>query len=380
MKLPNGWETITFGDAFEYESKTGIKAGEGTEIGTYKFFTSSSEQTKHIGKFSFIGEHLIFATGGKAGVHYCNEKFSASNDCFVAKSKRKDIYTKYIYYFFRAHMHILELGFRGAGLKHIRSSYLDAVKIPKPPYETQKRIALLLEKTEKLKGCRADADRLTDELLKSVFYEMFGDPVNNPKNWKIEQLKSHIIDVRNGLTRRRKTPENSGQIVLRLKDIRDNTIIFDTPNRIMLDEKEKEKYEAVANDILFIRVNGNKNYVGRCAVFSGYNESVYFNDHIMRVKIDTDKYNPYFLTFVINSNYGKNQLNKYLMTSAGQYTINQTGLESLSFYKPSILLQNKFANIIDSVDRLKKSQANSKQAIDNLFNVLMQKGFKGELL
>src|SRR3989344_8724698 len=106
-QLPQNWEEVELGEIFIFETKSGRKAGEGSETGKYKFFTSSSKQSKFIDEYDFDGEHLIFATGGQAGIHYCNQRFSASNDCFVVKVNNK-ILTKYVYCYLFGKIYILE--------------------------------------------------------------------------------------------------------------------------------------------------------------------------------------------------------------------------------------------------------------------------------
>src|SRR3989344_2331525 len=138
------WKEIVLGEIFEFENKTGIKAGEGLEEGKYKFFTSSDNQSKFLDRFNFNGEHLIFSTGGKAGLHYCNEPFSVSNDCFIVKLHNQ--YTKFIYYLLKSKIYLLEQGFKGAGLKHLSKEYLKKIRIRlpfsngKPDLKEQERI------------------------------------------------------------------------------------------------------------------------------------------------------------------------------------------------------------------------------------------------
>ena len=93
-------EKVRLGEIFEYMPKSKIKAGEGKKEGKYKFFTSSNIQDKYIDEFIYDGEYLIFGTGGKASINYCNEKFSTSTDNFVVKVK-KDINTKFVYLYFK---------------------------------------------------------------------------------------------------------------------------------------------------------------------------------------------------------------------------------------------------------------------------------------
>src|SRR3989344_52128 len=104
-KLLYGWQEVELGDVLSFAPKSGKKAGEGIEQGKHKFFTSSSEQSKFINEFDFDGDYLILATGGKAGIHHCNGRFSASNDCFVLKTD--NAFAKYVYYYLFSKIHLL---------------------------------------------------------------------------------------------------------------------------------------------------------------------------------------------------------------------------------------------------------------------------------
>src|SRR3989344_7348263 len=172
-KLPEGWREVELSDVFNFQKKSNIKAGDNQKEGRYKFFTSSDVQSKFIDKAIFDGEHLIFSTGGSAGVHYCNEKFSTSTDCFVVKVDNKLI-SKYVYYFLFKNIHVLESGFKGAGLKHISKEYIKKIKIVFPERkEIQQKIVSILEKAEQAKEWRKEGSRLSDGLLKNIFLEMF---------------------------------------------------------------------------------------------------------------------------------------------------------------------------------------------------------------
>lgn len=261
----------------------------------------------------------------------------------------------------------------------IRLSDIQKLKITIPSINIQKQVAEVLDKADELRQKKKQANAKLDEFLQAIFLDMFGNPVRNPKGWSVNELKNDLIEVQNGLSRRRKIPENIGQIVLRLREIRANEIDYSDVNRIPLDNKEANKYKVDINDMLFIRVNGNKDYVGRCAVYKGHEEDVYFNDHIMRVKLNSNKLKPCFLSRFLNSDYGKMEIQKQIKTSAGQYTISQQGLEKISLYYPPLDLQNKFAEIVEKVEKQKAKNEAQIQKLDDLFNSLLQRAFKGEL-
>ena len=72
---------------------------------------------------------------------------------------------------------------KGAVVKNLNIEMVKGVEIPLPPLPEQRRIAAILDKADSLREKRRQAIAKLDELLKSVFIEMFGDPVANPKGW-----------------------------------------------------------------------------------------------------------------------------------------------------------------------------------------------------
>lgn len=172
QKLPEGWKWSTLGDIFIFGTKTGLKAGEGIEKGNYKFFTSSEKQIAYINQPNFNGEYLIFSTGGKAALHYVNEKFSASNDCFVIKIE-DNIDTKYVFYYLKSNINILEDGFKGAGLKHISKEYLKNIKIfyPQDKKVQQQIVAKLDKQMAHVEIMKKEAEK--EKEASDAYYESF---------------------------------------------------------------------------------------------------------------------------------------------------------------------------------------------------------------
>ena len=268
----------------------------------------------------------------------------------------------------------------GSTQKAINNGNFKKLKIPLPPIDQQKKIAEILDAADAYRQKTKALIEKYDELTQSLFLDMFGDPITNPKGWDKNVFKNHLIDVKNGITRRPKTEEDkSGQIVLKLKHIRSNFINYDCDNRILLEDSEKTKFSVNIGDLLFIRVNGNPDYVGRCALHDDNKCEVFFNDHIMRVRVNLNVFNSVFLCQYLNYPYGKREVFKRVKTSAGQHTINQGGLEKLNLIVPPIDLQNQFANRVKAIEEQKaQAQASLAQAED-LFNSLLQRAFKGEL-
>ena len=222
------------------------------------------------------------------------------------------------------------------------------------PYRDMTEQLQIIEKISQIVRAiekRKEELQLLDQLVKSRFIELFGDPEQNPMVWTKQPLSEIIINANNGMARRGNDPH--GSIVMRLVELQDGHIDYSTPNRIVLTDTEKGKYLLRENDFLFARVNGNPEYVGRCAVFHEIGEPVYHNDHIIRVHFDDTVLNGAFASALINSAYGKRQMRGQIKTSAGQYTISQDGIGAITAILPPMALQQQFAAFVEQTDKSK---------------------------
>lgn len=371
-------EWIELDKLIKFQTKSKIKAGEGKSEGKYSMYTSSMIVDKYLDEFQYNEEALIMGTGGSASIHYSTGNFGTSTDCYVLYNKGKNIMLKYIYLYLLGNINILEEGFRGAGLKHTNQKYIKSIKIPVPSLKIQEKIVKVLDQSQALIDKRKEQIEALDQLIESIFYTMFGDPVKNEKGWKAKKLGDYIIHMNNGLQRRGR--DDDGEIVLRLVELQSNYIDYSNYNRIKLEEEERKKYQVFDQDILFARVNGNPDYVGRSSVYyEKMDEKVYFNDHIIRASFDLKKINPLYITTLLNTQYGIGIFKEHIKTSAGQFTINQNGIKSLKISIPPVSLQNKFAQKVEIIEKQKQLLDQSLELLEENYKSIMDKAFKGQL-
>jgi type I restriction enzyme S subunit len=376
-KLPKDWDITTFQEIFEYCPKTKHKAGEGLDHGKYRFFTSSPIQSKYLDKSEFLGEYLILGTGGMPSIHYCNDAFATSTDCFVVRSMQKDISTKFFYYFLKAHIEIIEKGFRGAGLKHLSRPYLNNVKIPKPPLETQKRIVKILEKAEKLMELRENADKLANRFLESVFNERFGDPVQNEKDWEVFNI-SEISE---------KTQIGPFGTQLHVSDYVDNGIPLINPTHI-IDRKikpdyhlsvSKDKYDELSNYYLKAGdvIMGRRGEMGRCALVTNKEAGWLCGTGSLFIR-PKEGIDPTFLLFCL-THYSIKKVIENSSQGVTMSNLNLAIVNNLKVIVPPFSNQQNFTRNVKYFENMQDRQRQSKQAINNMLNMLMQNIFKGEL-
>ena len=366
-------EKVRLGDIFEYMAKSKIKAGEGKKEGKYKFFTSSNLQDKFIDEWVYDGEYLIFGTGGKASINYCNEKFSTSTDNFVVKVK-KGINTKLIYLYFKNDMQKLEKGFKGASIKHISKDYINQLTIPLYELKFQEKIVKQLDKVQEIIDLRKKQIEELDELIKSQFIEIFGDPFENKNNYEflsLDNFMERCVDIGSN---------GANKLVvehLDMKDTEDYALLVRTLNFTSNDFKNNVKYiskeayeffkksQVYGGEIIFNKIGS----AGINFLMPNLNRPVSLG--LNQIMITPKGINTRYLYVFLNTEYGEYQI-KSRVKGAVTKSIQKTELKKIPVMFPPIYLQNKYENIIKQIDNQKlKIQQNLKQIEilqESLFN------------
>jgi type I restriction enzyme, S subunit len=371
-KLPEGWKEKIFIDCIEKEAssnKLKIPKQNFLEEGKYaiidqgnKYIAGYTNDEDKI--YSGILPIIIFGDHTRK-FKFIDFKFALGADGTKILIPKKGINPKYFYYFLK-NLKIPNHGYS----RHYK--FLKEAKIVYPPLKTQEAIVSLLEKAEKAKELRNEADELSKDYLKSVFVDMFGNPVKNPKKFKVEELIK-LCDLKSGGTPSRKEKEFfCGDIpwittvALGKKHISSN----DARDFITNDAVEKSATKIIPKGSIMvgIRVGVGKTSINLCDMCTS-------QDIISLVNIDQRLNKEFFLQiFKYYESYFENK--KRGATIQG---ITSNILKELMIPLPPIELQNKFAEIVKQVETMKEHQKESKEQIDDLFNALMQKAFKGEL-
>lgn len=262
--------------------------------------------------------------------------------------------------------------------KTLNSKSLAEIKIPLPPLNDQTRIARLLGKVEGLIAQRRQHLRQLDDLLKSVFLEMFGDPVRNEKGWETGSLSSYG-SFKNGLNFGR---GESGANVryLGVGDFKSKSKLDDIGGLafIELNALPAADYFLQDGDLLFVRSNGNRELVGRCmAVYPG-TEKVTYSGFCIRYRINDPALQATYITHLFRSSAFRRVLFQGGQGANIQNT-NQQILSGLPIPVPAAGLQNQFATIVERVEGLQSRYQKSLNDLEGLYGALSQQAFKGEL-
>ena len=262
-----------------------------------------------------------------------------------------------------------------AVIANVSMGDLRELQIPLPPLPEQKRIAAILDKADAIRRKRQQAVKLTEELLRSVFLDMFGDPVTNPKGWKEVTIRDLVTEVKYGTSD--KASYEGKYSILRMNNITyKGSWDFRDLKRINIPEKDLPKYLVCKGDILFNRTN-SKELVGKTAVYRQDFPMAYAG-YLIRVRPNQQNNSEYIAAY-LNSAHGKKILENMCKNIVGMANINAQELQEIPILQPPPELQNQYAAVVHSVEKTKVKLIASSDTSNTLFTSLLQRAFRGEL-
>lgn len=281
---------------------------------------------------------------------YSNEAIMA----FIDKGVEK-ISPEYLYYLLRAKdwSKGTNKAVMGATLN---KATLSTIKIQLHEYDNQLEIVNMLNRVSSSIDFRKQQLTKLDELIKARFVEMFGDLVENPKQFPCVLLGSIMtVMPQNGLYKPQSAyvQDKFGTPILRIDGFYNGKVTdFNNLKRLCCTDFEKERYLLVENDIVINRVNSIE-YLGKCARISGLQEDTVFESNMMRFHLDDSKVNSTYITTVLCSQYIYRQILTREKKAVNQASINQGDVQSLNVVVPPLSLQNQFADFVAEVDKSK---------------------------
>jgi type I restriction enzyme S subunit len=248
-----------------------------------------------------------------------------------------------------------------------------------PHLDTQKQIAKTLDTASKLLAMRKQQLAELDVLIKSVFYDMFGDPVTNEKRWQRYPLSEILIRIDSGRSPVcLDKPANSGEWgVLKLSAI---TQCYFNPNEnkaLPENEKPNQENEIIIGDVLFSRKN-TRDLVAACVYVWETNPRLLLSDLIFRfVPKDFNVINPIFLQELFSFPSKRKGVQELASGAAGSMpNISKAKLLNHLIEVPPIGLQNKFASIVTKIQEQKTLVQKSFYETQTLFDALMSQYFE----
>ena len=247
-----------------------------------------------------------------------------------------------------------------------------ALPIPIPPLEDQRRIAAILDQAETLRIQRRAALAQLDSLTQSIFLDMFGDPVTNPKGIRKAALVD-IADISTGSTPGRsadgyyegsipwvKTTEVAG------------SVIFDTDEKLTDSGLRAIRGKLHPVNSILVAMYGQGQTRGRCALL-GIEAACNQACGVIR---PNESFLPSFMFVQLLLAYDRLRA---LGRGGNQENLNLQLLGSFEVLLPPLPLQQTFATRIQAIESLKATHRAALTALDALFASLQQRAFAGAL-
>jgi type I restriction enzyme S subunit len=330
------------------------------------------------GKIGFYSEYThefptlaITCRGATCGSVHITDPCSYINGNAMALDHISDkIDIKFLYYYF------VHRGFKdvisGSAQPQITGEGLSTLEIPLPPLATQKRIAEILDAADALRRKDQELLKKYDELAQAIFIDMFGDPEKNQKGWEVKNLEKITTKLGDGL---HGTPDYSidgDYHFINGNNLEDGTISVNESTK-KVDESEFLKHKKELNEnTMLVSINGT---IGKAAFYRG--EKIILGKSACYFNVDKKEVALIYLYSLIKSNY----FIKYAGGNATGSTIKNVSLKTMREFPvplPPISYQIKYGERISLIwETIKVINRCEKK---ELFNSLIQKAFKGELV
>lgn len=287
---------------------------------------------------------------------------------------------KFIYNFLKSDVfqnYIKNVGQRAAQAGFNKEE-LSKININLPTLKEQKNVAKELDKVQEIIDIREKQIEELDELIKSQFVEMFGDPFYNEKHWTKDDMGKYIsvltdfsangsYAVLDSQVKMYDSPNYA--YMVRTTDLENNNFVTDVK---YIDENAYNllaKSKVYGNEIIMCKIGS----AGKCYLMPYLNKPVSLGRNAFLFRYNNN-INPVFIYNLLISDYGQNEISKYVRGAVTK-TITKDDARKIKIIIPPIELQNKFAEFVKQIDKQKLEIQKSLEETKKLQESLMNKYF-----
>ncbi|MEE1125133.1 MAG: restriction endonuclease subunit S [Acutalibacteraceae bacterium] len=307
---------------------------------------------------------------GKVGINNCECAFNQQINVVVPNTKK--CLCEYLAYALVNKKDIIQATANAPVVPILNKTQFENIEIDIPNLEKQKEVVAVLTKIDYLISTRKQQVLKLDELIKSRFIEMFGDPIRNEKEW-LRLTLGDICEIGSSKRVFEKDYVPNGIPFFRTKEIVElskgnkiSTELFITKKHF---ETLKKAYGVPKKNDLLISAVGT---IGTIWIVSGDFEFYFKDGNLIQIK-SSDSFNSIFMKYLLNeliANYKKE-----MSTGTAYSALTIAGLKKMLVYDVPLALQNEFATFVEQTDKLKFEAKQSLEKLEMLKKALMQEYF-----
>ena len=280
---------------------------------------------------------------------------------------------RYLLHFLRQ-ARILKTGERrmtgSAGQRRVPASFLEALEIPFPPLEEQRRIAAILDKADQLLGQSRLLIKEVPSVEQSIFESLFGEFVNGSSAYPVKALEEIVKGNRIGLVRAsNECGSDLPYAYLKMDAIGKNgRLLLHKAIKTNASPEELADYSVRDGDVLF-NTRNSRELVGKTAVYRGADEML-FNNNLMRLRFNPNTISPDFFRLFLGSRQGASELESRKSGTTSVCAIYWKNLKTMPVPLPPYELQIQLAKSLENLESLTKKYFLQEARCNDLAKVL----------
>ncbi len=246
----------------------------------------------------------------------------------------------------------------GAKMPRVNISDLKNVEIDCPSLEMQKKITESYDKLLSIIALRKQELEALDDLIRARFVELFGDPIYNPRRWKVKTLGELSIQINSG-----NTPKGGEQVYVdkgitffRSQNVWKDRLEMD--DIVYIDEKthaDMRRSSLKHGDILMTktgRINTENSSLGRAALYLGEDDAANINGHVYFIRLKQGVNNKFVLRILVSDEY-RNYIRSVCVGGIDKRQLNKNHIEEFPIICPPPDMVNNYITFADQINKSK---------------------------
>lgn len=374
--MRKGWEYKKLGDCTQIlDSQRKPVTKKDRKSGIYPYYGATGIQD-YVDKYIFDGRYVLVGEDGAKWSSFTQSAFIIEGKTWVnnhAHVLRTNDFLVDSFLVYFLNYSDLDSYISGAIIRKLTQASLRNIDIPLPPKSTQLAIVSELDKINELIRLKKEQLKDFDNLAQSLFYEMFGDPVENEMGWEVKKLGEICTDITDG-DHMPPPKSESGIPFITISDIDKDTRCLNFENTFYVPEDYynnlKENRKPQKGDLLYT-VTGSYGI----PVIVKTDKRFCFQRHIALLRPNKEILSTIFLCYWVLSDGVKFMADK-VATGIAQKTVGLNSIRKFSCILPPLPLQRLFAQRIEQIEREKSEVQKSIQDFETLLASRMQYWFE----
>jgi type I restriction enzyme S subunit len=247
-------------------------------------------------------------------------------------------------------------------------------KIPVPSLTEQIHIAQVLDQADRLRHQDRQLMDHYEQLVQSIFRDLFGDPMRNDKGWPMSTIGESIEFLTSGSRGWAKYYSESGSKFLRIQNLVKGQLRLNDIAYVNAPSTAEAKRTKVQTGDVLLSITAD---LGRVAFIPEGFDEAYISQHLALIRLK-EEFNPSYISQLLISEFGQRQI-KRADKGGVKAGLNFNDIKSLKIYTPPLALQQQFAQILTEIEAQKALAQQLQNQSEALFNSLLQRAFRGEL-